>query len=179
MEVNVRACFRYGNLADELKPLIEDYVLSLQGRDDPPGSLLTATRDTEQLLLQKYRSQVIRKYPSSHDSSDDDLDEDVTSAPMINAFMSTSTSEAPLVTSTTEKVYGSTSTSTTERTTTGVDDNGVDDYVGGEKDDKVDEAGVAHALVHESVKERGKEMRGNNVFDQVGSLGLRGVWFGL
>jgi hypothetical protein len=33
--------------------LIEDYVLALQGRDDPPGSLLTSTHDTEEVLLDK------------------------------------------------------------------------------------------------------------------------------
>lgn len=33
--------------------MIEDYVLSLQGRDDPPGSLLTGTRASETTLVEQ------------------------------------------------------------------------------------------------------------------------------
>lgn len=145
-------------------------MLSLQGRDDPPGSLLTATRDTEQLLLQKYRSQVIRKYPVS-----DDMDEDVdgTVAPVINAFSSVSSSSSSSTTegpsSSSQNTYTSTQTvwssSTTEKPS---EDLGVDDYVGGEKDDNEKDGVVARALVHEGKVggSGGKDGKGGG-FDQV------------
>lgn len=44
---------RYPVLLVELRPLIEDYVLGLQGREDPPGSLLTSTHETDESLLDK------------------------------------------------------------------------------------------------------------------------------
>ena len=163
-------------MADELKPLIEDYVLSLQGRDDPPGSLLTATRDTEQLLLQKYRSQVIRKYPAlanSNNNDDDDLGDD---------------NDDSLSSSTTSSSTGfpSGGPSTSAPAVNNLDDD-QDDYVGGEKDgggedqddsdDKQHDNVVAHALVRSQVDfggnlnklvGGGKQSNGGGVeFDQV------------
>lgn len=53
----IKSCFhRYPPLSAKLRPLIEDYVLSLQGRDDLIGeSLLTATHETEKALLEKLK----------------------------------------------------------------------------------------------------------------------------
>jgi len=50
---------RFPALNSKLRPLIEDYVLSLQGRDDPTASLLSATRESESALLGKYEEMMI------------------------------------------------------------------------------------------------------------------------
>lgn len=45
-------------MLEDLESGLRDYLMSLNGREDPPGSLLTATRETETMLLEKYRRQV-------------------------------------------------------------------------------------------------------------------------
>jgi hypothetical protein len=42
---------RHPNLSEKLRPLIEDYVNSMQGRDDGQESLLTASKESDRVLL--------------------------------------------------------------------------------------------------------------------------------
>jgi amyloid beta A4 protein len=42
---------RYPHLSSELKPLVEDYILSLQGMDGLKFNILTATREVDSVLL--------------------------------------------------------------------------------------------------------------------------------
>jgi hypothetical protein len=65
---------------------MEDYVLSLQGRDDV-GSLLTATHESEERLLRNYKE----SRPHTHSTTE-------------RISTTTSTTQEPMETSTTEEV---------------------------------------------------------------------------
>jgi len=115
---------RFPALNSKLRPLVEDYVLSLQGRDDPTSSLLSANRESESALLQKYEemrvdisstttttemssSTTIEKVNDEIAAEDDDEDNAVVDEKEIPAVVNTNNFIHDQIISVRREVFGS------------------------------------------------------------------------
>jgi hypothetical protein len=109
---------RYPEVEAKIKDNIEDYVLGLQGRDDQ-GQLLTATNDSDEILLRKLRGMTehgVEDEQQEFFGKQDQVAMVTSQAPTTTTTTSSSSSVAPIV-STENSVASSTNTPSTPSST--------------------------------------------------------------